>query len=205
MFTIKAMCDRVIYLRNGAVTFDGPTEEGIKLYEEDCQLSTLPWVGPRTEEWPVVVTDVEVFGERGTATCVFDHGERMRLRMRYQTRRPLKNPNFIVAFIRSDGVACCNYSSVLDGVAMDVLEGEGVVELVTPALKLTAEMYTIHVLVREGGFDQVACGQLGGTFHVRDAILSTHFGVFHEAAWWRLHGQEQTTEPKAWVAQRLSG
>ncbi len=205
MFTIKAMCDRVIYLRNGAVTFDGPTEEGIKLYEEDCQLSTLPWVGPRTEEWPVVVTDVEVFGESGKPTFVFDHGERMRLRVRDQTRRPLTNPNFIVAFIRSDGVACCNYSSGLDGVAMDGLECEGVLELETPPIKLTAEMYAIHVLVREGGFEEVACGQLAGTFHIRDAILSTHFGVFHEAARWRLHGREWTMEPTARVAQRLSG
>ncbi len=205
MFSIKAMCDRVIYLRNGAVTFDGPIEEGIKLYEEDCQLSTLPWVGTTTEEWPVVVTDVEVSGEDGTPRFVFDHGEPMRLRIRYQTRRPLNNPNFIIAFVRSDGVACCNYSSILDEVSLDGLQEDGVLELVTPPIKLTAEMYAIHVLVREGGFDRVVCGQLARPFHVRDTILNTQFGVYHEAARWRLYGRVHTTETKARVGQRSSG
>lgn len=189
MFTIKAMCERVIYLRNGAVAFDGPSEEGIKLYENECQLSILPGIDKRPEEWPVVVKDIEVSREDGKPTFVFNHGERMRLQICLQTRRPLKGPNVVVAFIRSDGLACCNYCSSLDGLRMDGLQGEGFLELVTPPIKLTAEMYTIHVLVREGEFEQIACGQLAGTFHVRDATLNTHFGVFHEAASWRVLDQ----------------
>src|SRR5690606_37825663 len=37
MFSIKTMCERVIYLRRGRVVYDGPTDEGIRLYEEDCR------------------------------------------------------------------------------------------------------------------------------------------------------------------------
>src|ERR1700726_1730770 len=38
MFSIKAMCDRVIYLKQGQIAYDGPTDEGLKLYESDSKL-----------------------------------------------------------------------------------------------------------------------------------------------------------------------
>jgi lipopolysaccharide transport system ATP-binding protein len=128
-------------------------------------------------------------GDGGKPTTIFEHGESMRIRMRYETRRPLDRPNFIVVFVRSDGVACCNFSSALDSSGPEWLDGSGVVELVTPPLKLVAEMYSIHILVRERGFEQVVCGQVGSTFHVRHGVLDTHFGVFHESGHWSFGGE----------------
>jgi lipopolysaccharide transport system ATP-binding protein len=122
----------------------------------------------------------------GVAKTVFNFGESMKLRIKYQMRRPVDDPNFIVAFIRSDGVACCNFSSELDGVTLGRVSEDGVVELTCPPLKLVSEMYTISILVREKGFQQVLCGQMGGAFHVKDDLLNTHFGVFHESAAWKV-------------------
>jgi len=184
MFSIKAMCQRVIYLRHGQIAFDGPTEEGIKLYEEDCRLSTMSWTETKPDEWPIMMTDVELADEQGRAKKVFDHGERMRLRLTYEAREAVQAPNVIIAFVRSDGVACCNFSSELDGIVLDEVTGQGVVELLTPPLKLVSELYTIHVLVRKQGFQEVLCAQIGATFHVRHELLDTHFGVFHESAQW---------------------
>jgi lipopolysaccharide transport system ATP-binding protein len=62
MFSIKTMCDRVIYIRKGRVQFDGPTEQGIALYEADCRLSAVPWARAAgitdAEDTPIVITDV---------------------------------------------------------------------------------------------------------------------------------------------------
>lgn len=184
MFSIKTMCSRVIYLKQGQVQFDGPTDEGIKHYEEDCSLSTLSWTESKPDEWPIIITDFALFDENDQAKKVFEHGERMKLRLCYQTRQAVANPNFIVAFVRSDGVACCNFSTEADGVFIDRVNGDGVIELVTPPLKLVAELYTIHVLIREKGFQKVLCAQIGSTFHVRHHLFDTHFGVFHEQAQW---------------------
>ena len=185
MFSIKTMCPRVIYLRKGQVAFDGPTDEGIALYEEDCRLGALSWVSGKSDDWPVVVKEVETLDANGERKSVFDHGEPMRIRLKYDARRPMHDPNFIIAFIRSDGVACCNFSTELDGLNLRMVEPSGALELVTPPLRLVAEMYKIEVIVREKGLQEAVCAQIGGTFHVRDALLDTHFGVFHETGMWK--------------------
>jgi lipopolysaccharide transport system ATP-binding protein len=188
MFSIKTMCSRVIYLRKGRIGYDGPADGGIALYEEDCRLGTLAWTGKKAEDWPVRVTDIVLTDEAGNPRKVFDHGERMRIRLAYEAVRPLDAPNFIVAFVRSDGVECCNYSSEADHVAIDGSRGRGEVELVTPPLSLVSEAYTIHVLVREKGFQELLAAQVGTTFHVRHELYDTHFGVFHEPARWSQGG-----------------
>lgn len=192
MFSIKTMCDRVIYIRQGRVQFDGPTEQGIALYEADCRLSAVPWAGAagaaNAEAAPVVVTDVAMLDETGAPRTVFSHGEPMRLRIDYEVREPLDAPNLIVAIVRSDGVACCNFSTALDGAAIDPMPGRGRIELLTPPLTLVAELYKVEILVREKGFQRLLCGQHGGSFHVRDDVLDMHFGVFHEAGTWTARG-----------------
>jgi lipopolysaccharide transport system ATP-binding protein len=95
------------------------------------------------------------------------------------------NPNFVVAFIRSDNVACCNYNTAMDGFVIPFLEGEGTIEAMTPRLKLVSELYNIHVLVWDKAFQRLySAQQTSTTFHVRHQLLSTHFGVFHESAQW---------------------
>jgi lipopolysaccharide transport system ATP-binding protein len=184
MFSIKTMCRRVVYLKQGRIQYDGPADGGIALYENDCRLSTLAWTESKPEDWPVRVREIEVMDEAGGPKTVFEHGERMRLRLTYDACQRLDSPNFIVAFIRSDGVACCNYSNEADGVRLGALEGHGVLELVTPPLLLVAECYTIHVLVRAKGYQELLAAQIGSTFHVRHELFDPHFGVFHERALW---------------------
>lgn len=46
MFSITTMCERVIYLRKGCVVFDGPTDEGLRMYEQDAPLNR--WRGSMT-------------------------------------------------------------------------------------------------------------------------------------------------------------
>lgn len=194
MFSIKTMCERVIYLKQGQIDFDGPTDAGIARYEEDCRLSTITCTEDPPDAWPILVTDVVLRGEDGRVKIVFDYGERMTLRFHYEARAALDNPNFIVAFIRSDGVACCNYSTETDDILVGRVDGTGVIELRTPPLKLVAELYTIHILVREQGFQKTLCAQIGSTFHVRHHLLDTHFGVFHEKGEWALGSDAQAPQ-----------
>jgi lipopolysaccharide transport system ATP-binding protein len=192
MFSIKTMCDRVIYLRKGEVIYDGDVPGGIELYEQDCRGAALAWTETKPEEWPIYITGCELLDERGTVKTMFEFGERMTLRLHYDTREAVDDPNFIVAMIRSDGVAACNYSTELDGLSMGKVTGPGTLELQLPAIKLVSEMYTINVLIRAKGFQQILCGQTASTFHVRHHLFNTHFGVFHEAGHWRRVDQDAT-------------
>lgn len=184
MFSIKAMCPRAIYLKGGRIEFNGPTEEAIARYEEDCRLSSLSW-GELDESEPIIlITGVALYDESGQPRRVFDHGERMKIRLWYKAHKHVEGPNVIVGFIRSDGVQACVYSSAADGVLIDRLSGEGMVELLTPPLKLVAALYTIHIFVWEKGFGEVVGAQVGCTFHVRHDLFDMHFGMFREPGQW---------------------
>jgi lipopolysaccharide transport system ATP-binding protein len=182
------MCDRAIYLTHGQVTADGGTEDVTRLYDQESGLDVAGWaqgvVGDDPGDCPVSITSVELLDEQGAPRTVFDHGQRMRIRMHYEMHEAVESPNFNVAFIRSDNVGCCNYNTAMDRFATHAAGDHGVIELTTPPLKLVSELYAVHVLVWDPKFQRLYCAQVGKNFHVRDAMLSTQFGVFHESAQW---------------------
>jgi lipopolysaccharide transport system ATP-binding protein len=93
----------------------------------------------------------------------------------------------MIAFVRSDGVACTVYSNDMDGFDMGSADGDGTVEMRTPPLKLVSERYVIHILVREHGSNTLLGAQVGGTFHVRHPALEpSAYGVFHEKGDWKV-------------------
>lgn len=190
MFAIKAMCNRVIFLSGGEVCFDGPPAEAIQHYEGEHKTSALPFarntIGSDPSKWDVYVEDVETFDENGEKRNLFNYGERMRVRLKFSVRRTIKNPNFLVSFIRSDEVACCNYNTMMDGFTLASLDSDGVIELLTPPLNLVAESYRIYVLVRDSKFERLYSAQTGKTFHIRHDLLNTHFGVFHAEGEWSM-------------------
>jgi lipopolysaccharide transport system ATP-binding protein len=209
MFSIKAMCDRVIYLSHGRVLADGPPEEVIPLYEEDVlggqgALDTPRWAHAKLDRDPakraVNVTGMEILDEAGRQQSVFGFGERVRVRIEYERREKAINPNFVVALVRSDGVGCCNYSSDLDGFQPRTGLGKGVFEVLLPPLKLVADRYSIHIVVWDSKFQELYGAQIGGSFHVRHELFSTQFGVFHESAEWF----DRTSEPTIGVRETVS-
>jgi lipopolysaccharide transport system ATP-binding protein len=187
MFSIKTMCDRVIYLRQGQVAYDGPVEGGIELYEKDCRLEAFDWGGGGSpDSWPLIVQSCELLDESGAPRTVFDHGQAMHLRIRYQVRRPIDRPNFMISFHRSDGVTAQVFSSEADTIDTGPVHQDFMLHLRIPRLTLTAEMFTVALAVRQPNFQDIVCRQIGGTFHVRDPLLSHHFGVFNQPGQWEL-------------------
>jgi lipopolysaccharide transport system ATP-binding protein len=95
---------------------------------------------------------------------------------------------------------CCNFSTWCDKVNLPRVYGGGVVELLTPPLKLVSDRYTIYIVVRHRGFGQIICAQIGGAFHLRHDVLNANgFGVYHEPGEWMItpaeHGSNQMSLP----------
>ncbi len=84
MFSIKSMCQRVIYLKKGEVVFDGSVDEGLRRYEADCRLAAALRFHPEPGIPQIDITSVEIMGENGQERSLFDFGERMRIRARYK-------------------------------------------------------------------------------------------------------------------------
>ena len=200
MFSIKTMCQRVIYLKGGRVAFYGATDEALRLYESDSRLASTSWFHP-PEHPSIVITDFELFDESGAPRAMFDFGERVRVRVRYHAPAPVEAPHFLLSFTRSDEILVCNFSSFSDNVDLPRVDGEGVIELLTPPLKLVSDRYTISVVVRQRGFERVLCAQIGAAMHMRHEIFNANaFGVFHEAGQWRV---ETTTPPRPALADKI--
>jgi lipopolysaccharide transport system ATP-binding protein len=193
LFAVKAMCRRVLLLSGGKRQFDGAPADGIELYEKDSRLEADPWATGMLgdiDQWPIVIKFVEYLDAEGNPRTVYDYGERMRVRIHYEVRRPIKYPNFYFAIRRSDNVACCSFSAARDGVTVPMLDKSGVIELRTPPLRLVSDQYGSWAIVWDREFKNLYCGQIGPNFHVRDEVLNSNFGVFHEPAeWnWRANG-----------------
>jgi homopolymeric O-antigen transport system ATP-binding protein len=190
MFSIKSMCQRVIYLKKGEVVFDGSVDEGLRRYEADCRLAAAPWFHPEPGIPQIDITSVEIMGENGQERSLFDFGERMRIRACYKASELIERPNFLVSITRSDDLLCNNFCSTTDGIEIASVAGEGVVELLTPPLKLVSDMYTVSIVVRERGFRRILRAQTGGSFHVRHPIFeASAFGVLHESGEWSIEPQ----------------
>jgi Wzt C-terminal domain len=165
--------------------------------ENDCRMTALSWTGTKEEDWPIYITDCELFDGNGVAKTMFEFGDRMVIRLKYATRTFMEDPNFIVAFVRSDGVAACNYSTEVHGIHFGRVDGPGTVELELPPLNLVAELYSITVLIRERGFQQIICGQIAATFRIRHHLFDTNFGVFHTPGRWRIGNTQQRPQ---WIS-----
>jgi lipopolysaccharide transport system ATP-binding protein len=189
LFAIKAMCSRVMVLSAGRCVFEGLVTEGIEIYQENSQLEADPWalevVGRDIGKWPIILRAVEFLDAEGHPRPVYDYGERMRVRIHYELRKPIKFPNFYLAFRRSDNVWCCSFSAARDGVTVPLLKESGYIELFTPPIRLVSDLYGTYAAVWDQEFKNLYSAQTGPNFHVRDEVLTAHFGVFHEPAKWR--------------------
>jgi lipopolysaccharide transport system ATP-binding protein len=193
MFSIKAMCDRAIFLSEGSVVTDGATDEAVRSYEKESRLDVVLWatnmVGSDPTLCPIHFRDFEILDEAGRPRTLFQYGDRMRLRLHYSAREPIDRPNFNVTMIRSDNVMCCNYNTSMDKLDVGTVEGEGCVEVLTPPLKLVADDYMIHLLVWDPYFQRLYCAQVGKNFHIAHPVLNMEFGVFHEPAEWHYYSK----------------
>lgn len=189
LFAVKTMCRRVLALTAGKLQFDGAAAEGIAIYQENCQLEAAPGasdlVGMEVGQWPIILTAVEFLDADHRPRSVYDYGERMRVRIHYELRRPIKFPNFYLSFQRSDNVWCCSFSAARDGITVPLLDESGFIELLTPPIRLVSDLYGTYAAVWDADFKNLYSAQTGPNFHVRDELLNPDFGVFHEPAEWR--------------------
>lgn len=191
MFSIKMMCKRVIYIKQGRVAFDGPTDEGLRLYEADSYLTDSSWFHGNKLS-PIDINSFEILDASGEPRTLFEYGDRLRVRLRYTTSAPMRHPQLRFSITRSDDVLCCNFSSLLDGADLSDLGRQGTVELLTPPLKLVADSYAFSVTVVGDDGGQAVAAKRGPRFHVAHPDLSPSvFGVFHEPGQWSLLARDR--------------
>ena len=189
MFAIKAMCRRAIYLSQGKVVLRWVDRGGHSALRPGGSpghggRGRRGWWAPTPRSARSTSRTSSSWTRMGSHASSSSMARGCESACTSRRRRPCASPNFTSALIRSDDVACCNYNTAMDGFPTATVSGSGVIELLTPPIKLVADLYSIQVLVWDPKFQRLYCAQIGKNFHVSHPDLSTEFGVFHEAAEW---------------------
>ena len=111
MNTVRRLCERVIVLDHGMVVFDGPTEEGIKVYlKQDDETIDKPYTvlsnrtRPNYSNNEVRMDYVEMIGKED---IVFKHGERIHFKLGWTSLIDLEDIR-IQLIISHEGSGVCS-------------------------------------------------------------------------------------------------
>jgi ABC-2 type transport system ATP-binding protein len=153
--TVRELCDRAVFLREGGVADVGPATSVVDTYLRDVgdtskREAGLSLAGQRYGTREVELTRVELCGADGRPGSPILAGGPMTVRMHWRVNTPVIDPLFHVdIFARDSGVHVVGTTSAIGGVHVERLEGEGVAELRVDDLLLVPGEYLISLAVQD--------------------------------------------------------
>jgi lipopolysaccharide transport system ATP-binding protein len=180
---VRGLCRDVIWLDKGQIRAQGGTEDVIARYLDHVneQAASEIRARDRTEmrggSGELRYTDVELLDELGNARSVFNLGEPIRIRARYETLRAVDRPLFRIAITSpTHGVTVCIADSQSAEVP-DRVDEPGEIECRFDALPLRPGQYSVQLFITgselAGLYDALT---LGETFVVSAANVSGEHG-----------------------------
>jgi lipopolysaccharide transport system ATP-binding protein len=144
---VQDLCTHAIVLDRGTVRFEGDPAHAIQEYRR------VPWTNTDPERAlysAIWIARVELLDEGGQSSATFRTMGSMRVRIHYETQRPVRNAAIAVGIHRADGIYCAGISTVADRCNLEVLEGVGYFDLVFPKLALLPGCYLGSVTILDG-------------------------------------------------------
>ena len=129
MSSIKALCNKGLYLRNGRILHSGEITEVIdKYYETDSTqklLGEIPKSISRLGSGRAIFTRMELLDEKYFLTTEVGYKEKLRLRIKFEVFEDIKNVFLDVRVSSLDGITISQSSNVLDqGEFYELKEGK---------------------------------------------------------------------------------
>jgi ABC-type polysaccharide/polyol phosphate transport system ATPase subunit len=151
MFSVQNICDRVGWFEHGKLLATGEPRDVIEEYTSTVQVDreTDASGHPRWGSGEVRLTLVELIDHTGTTGTRVHSGERVVIRLHYETTEPVTEPGFSLFIATVNGAPVTGPNSVAAGCVPDKLDGTGVVEVVVDPLTLLAGTYDLTVVVSD--------------------------------------------------------
>ncbi|MEP4079127.1 ABC transporter ATP-binding protein [Haloferula sp.] len=157
MGSIRELCDRALWLKDGRVAADGNAREIADAYESEMRKETLRL----TPEMDVEVSKggVELepkrnrFGAGGAKIvnvrlvpgAVVESGQSFAVEIFYEAKELLESPVFVVSVALADGTVCLDLNTQVARVPMPDLEGAGMIRMDVDRLELAKGNYQVSV------------------------------------------------------------
>jgi lipopolysaccharide transport system ATP-binding protein len=156
MVSLPYICDKALYLENGAIKAAGPSQEIVALYEREVllqarQVDLLPeGVLRRDTSGCVEILSVRITDDQGQFVEEVESGQSFCLNVEAFCPVTVMSPLFGFAILDSRGNICLWNFSAEDGCTFDRLQGHFQVTVRVPPLPLREGRYTLNFTIRDG-------------------------------------------------------
>jgi lipopolysaccharide transport system ATP-binding protein len=147
IYLVQAACELGLYIQKGQVKHYGNVKDVITMYEQDLHQerakkfegeNLIAFSGGKDE---IEITRVEVRGINDSKTPVFHSDQPVQIRIHYSAYRSLGKGHVSVFVHRADGTLCCMMRTKLDGAALVIEQGKGIVTVEMSPLQLVGGAY----------------------------------------------------------------
>jgi lipopolysaccharide transport system ATP-binding protein len=145
MEAIRMLCKRCIWMKNGHVQMDGPSDEVIKEYL--INISSEQIISQSNMDYGLAIRNVALKNSRGEETDKFQPDEDLTVDVLYDAQNRIEKPVIALGICGNNG-ACFTANMLLDGHRPAFLEGKGQISCTFKSIPLLPQKYTVKLIVR---------------------------------------------------------
>jgi ABC-2 type transport system ATP-binding protein len=149
MSLVRSMCDRALWLEHGEARMIGRAPEVVDAYLGGVHAERAAAPVVQTDVGHATVDRVELLDASGSPTAVARTGDRVTLRLHYEAREPVARPVLSAVVTTVEGAVVSAPNSQEAGLAVEVLEGKGAVDIVFERLMLLPGTYDVSVVLSD--------------------------------------------------------
>jgi lipopolysaccharide transport system ATP-binding protein len=200
LWSISTFCKRALLLREGRIEAEGDPNEVIQVYRrQDREALLLSSVGASISDdtepgkyaqaGETVITEVELFNEKGQPEKAFDAEERMVVRVHYVASKRIEAPVFVFRINRCDGLICCAlHNWTADASVLQSIQGQGTFEVRIGPVQLVPDFYTVAVIITDNEQPVIYAEGSSETFRIKGYLVDQYAGVFKPNVEWLPQG-----------------
>jgi ABC-type polysaccharide/polyol phosphate transport system ATPase subunit len=185
LHAVAGLCDSALLLDHGQVLVNGPVQEVAQMYQRLMSEKIASRVKRLSKEKAkeagkqIDITQVELLDAQGNVRDAFELGETLVARIHYRAYCRIDSPLFSAGFVRSDGLHVCSETS-LGQLEPSFVDGEGVVKLEVPSLRVIPGSYLLSTSVIERNSLQPYVHEKMASFSVfsPQRYIDAAYGVF---------------------------
>jgi lipopolysaccharide transport system ATP-binding protein len=203
MNTVRAMCNRAIWLEGGQIRMEGHPDAVANAYLGEMSEDALQRLSDsrgrvgtsrRHGSHEAKISDVQLLDGQGKERYVYESGEPLTVRMHYLSHERVDRPVFGLAVFRNDGWHINGPNTRFGNCAIEAIEGEGYVDYRIEALPLLEGVYRLSVSIYDEEFSHAYDSfEECLSFAVRNEAILEEYGCVYFSAEWAhqaLRGEE---------------
>jgi ABC-type polysaccharide/polyol phosphate transport system ATPase subunit len=142
---VRRLCDRGIWLHDGAVQMDGAIDDVLNAYSNRMPQQSQTVF--RNLHLGLSVFDIRLKNQAGACCQLFRPGDDLTVEMSYQADHPIVLPYFAI-LVQSFKGSCFAANMLLDGSRPPELHGKGRVACTFKSIPLLPQDYTVQLAIR---------------------------------------------------------